>query len=384
MSLSRLAGLATILAMLVGTGPAIAQSTQGSTAKGGDRAATAVAHADQSIVRYLTGPVGEGKSPGLFAAILDEDGIRSIAVAGMRKQGSNEKMTVDDLVHIGSLTKAMTSVMLAQLVAEGVFPNGWKASVGEVFPELVGKIHPSYESASLDSLLRMRGGIARNAADWRAYRDKEIKERRYRILKKNLGTPSKATSGDFAYSNLSYMVAGAMAERLTGKSWEVLMKERVFAPLGMTTAGFGAPGRWMRTDQPWGHRRGNNGAWKARQTDNAAALGPAGTVHLSIADYAEFVKLWFRGTEPAILNRSRLDYVATPHLGDYAAGWRVRQRSWGGGTVLTHNGSNTYWRMTIWIAPNLDRAYLAGANSEEKGTHHMLDAIIGKLIRHGK
>ena len=173
-----------------------------------------------------------------------------------------------------------------------------------------------------------------------------------------------------------------MAERLTGKSWEDLMKERVFAPLGMTTAGFGAPGRWMRTDQPWGHRRGDNGAWKARQTDNAAALGPAGTVHLSLADYAEFVRLWFRGTEPAVLDRSQLDYLAMPHSGRYAAGWGVRERSWGRGTVLTHTGSNTYWRITIWIAPNLDRAYLAGANSDEKGTHRMLDATIGKLIRH--
>ena len=367
-------GLAVILVILGGMPPAIAQSTQESPA--------ATAGADQSIARYLMGPVSEGRSPGLFAAIIDGDGIRSIAVAGVRKQGSSEEMTVDDLVHIGSLTKAMTSVMLAQLVAEGVFPNGWKTSVGDVFPELVGKIHPGYESVSLDSLLRMRGGIAPNAADWWVSRDKGIKDRRYRILRKNLKRPPKGASGDFLYSNLSYMVAGAMAERLTGKAWEDLMKQRVFAPLGMTTAGFGAPGRWMRTDQPWGHRRGDNGAWKARQFDNAAALGPAGTVHLSLADYAKFVKLWFRGTGPALMDRSGLDYLANPHSGRYAAGWNIHERSWGRGTVLAHGGSNTYWRITIWIAPNLDRAYLAGANSHEKGTHGMLDAIIGKLIRH--
>ncbi len=374
MTPTKAAGLAVILAMLAGTHPAAAQAAQESTA--------APAHADRSIARYLTGPVSENRSPGLFAAILDADGIRSIAAVGERKQGSSKKITVDDLVHIGSLTKAMTSVMLARLVAEGVFPTGWETSIGEVFPELVGKIHLDYEPVSLDSLLRMRGGIARNAADWRAYRDKEIKERRYRILRTNLAKPPKVASGDFLYSNLSYMVAGAMAERLTGKSWEDLMKERVFAPLGMTTAGFGAPGRWLRTDQPWGHRRGSNGVWKAKQTDNPAALGPAGTVHLSLADYAKFVKLWFKGTVPAIMDRNRLDYLATPHSGRYAAGWGVRERSWGRGTVLTHTGSNTYWRITIWLAPNLDRAFLAGANSDEEGTHRMLDGIIGKLIRH--
>ena len=98
---SRAAGLAAILAMLTGTAQAATAQERSTATRGGDRTATAAAHADRSIVRYLTGPVSEGKSPGLFAAILDEGGIRSISVAGVRKQGSNEEMTVDDLVPSG-------------------------------------------------------------------------------------------------------------------------------------------------------------------------------------------------------------------------------------------------------------------------------------------
>ncbi len=89
---------------------------------------------------------------------------------------------------------------------------------------------------------------------------------------------------------------------------------------------------------------------------------------MSIADYAKFVRIWFRGITPAILDRDRLDYLSTPHSGKYAAGWYVVKRSWGAGTVLSHNGRNTYWHMTVWVAPNLDRAYLAVANSDEKET----------------
>ena len=337
---------------------------------------------DQSIVRYLSGPIEAGRSPGLFAAIVDEKGIRGIAAAGVRKQGSNEEITINDLVHIGSNTKAMTSVMLAGLVAEGVFPNGWQTSIAEVFPKLAGKIHPCYEPVSLDQLARMRGGIAPDAADWWVYCNNEIKKRRYRILKRNLKKRPAVPRGEFLYSNLSYMVAGVMAERRTGKSWEELMRERVFAPLGITRAGFGAPGPRNKIEQPWGHRRGDNGAWNAEQCDNAAALGPAGTVHLSMEDYARFARLWFRKISPSILDREQLNGLMTPCSGVYAAGWSIAERDRGRGTVLTHTGSNTYWCMTIRIEPNLRRAYLAGSNSDEKETWRMLDAIIGQLINH--
>ena len=92
---------------------------------------------------------------------------------------------------------------------------------------------PGYESVSLDSLLRMRGGLAPNATDWWAFRNYEIERRRYWTLRTNMERRPEVAPGTFQYSNLSYMVAGAMAERMTGKPWEELMIERVFVPLGM-------------------------------------------------------------------------------------------------------------------------------------------------------
>jgi CubicO group peptidase (beta-lactamase class C family) len=53
--------------------------------------------------------------------------------------------------------------------------------------------------------------------------------RRLRYLK-----PQGQFRADFVYSNLMYTVAGAMAERITGKKWNVLVTERLLTPLGMT------------------------------------------------------------------------------------------------------------------------------------------------------
>ena len=337
---------------------------------------------DRSIGKYLTGPVTEGKAPGLIAAIIDEAGVRAIASVGVRKQGAPEKFTINDQVHIGSSTKAMTSTMLATLVEDGTFVNGWDTTISEVFPELVSEIHPGYHHVTLWQLVSHTGGIAPNARNWWAHTGLEITERRYTIMKETLTNPPAGPIGEFEYSNLGYMVAGAMAEQLTGKSWETLMEERLFTPLGMDSAGFGAPGTPDEVDQPWGHRRGSGNAWVPSQSDNAAALGPAGTVHVSIADWAKFIQLWFPNSEPKILDREALNTLITPRSGDYAAGWFMFP--WYGDKRIRHDGSNTLWYSTLWVIPNRERAYIVVANSAEADfeTPDMLHAIIDHLINH--
>ena len=283
---------------------------------------------DHSIGKYLSEPVAQGKAPAMWAAIVNENGIEAIAAAGVRKRGSPAKATIDDQIHIGSLTKAMTSVLLARLVADGVFTNGWRTTIAEVFPELERKMHASYREVTLDELVRHRSGLAHSATNWWAYRDRDIKKRRYRQLKANLRNRPAGIRGDFLYSNLGYMVAGAMAERVTGQSWEELMRKHLFGPLGMNRSGFGVPGTRDEVDEPWGHRRGKTGRWKGAQIDNEASLGPAGTVHLTLGDYAKFARLWFENADPEILNREQLEELAT------AARRKIRRRVVCGQSIL--------------------------------------------------
>ena len=334
--------------------------------------------------KYLTEGVAQGRSPGLFAAVIDHEGVRAIGAAGVRRQGSTEEITANDLVHLGSLTKAMTSTMLATLVDDGTFPNGWRTTIAEVFPDLAQEIHEGYHSVELSQLVRMQGGIRRDAENWWSHPDNpDVVGRRYEIIKDNLTEAPAGHVGEYLYSNLSYVIAGAMAERLTGKSWEILMEERIFGPLGMATAGFGSPGSPGTVDQPWGHRRGQGGAWVPNQRDNNPALGPAGTVHSSIEDWAKFIGLWFANETPAILDRTTLNELITPGAQNYAAGWWVVQRDWAGGTALTHGGSNLNWLAVLWIAPNRGFAILTVANGAEDDldtTSRFLDSIVSRLI----
>ena len=319
------------------------------------------------IKKELKKVILEGKAPGMIAAVISSDGIIKIGSAGVRKAGTSVSMTDKDLVHLGSCTKAMTSTMIATLVAEGKM--SWDMKLTEAIPELKNDINPDLQNTSLWQLLTHRAGIPNDPIDWYAYADKDIKDRRFSILKDNIKLAPAYTDGEFHYSNYGYVVAACMAEQITGLSWEVLMKERLFEPLGMTTAGFGDPVKNKSTDQPWGHKRswiGNK--WKPSRKYYGEVISPAGRVHCSVEDWAKFISLQLPG-ENTILDRVILNKLIEP-VGPYAGGWVVFQETeqpWAKGIVLVHGGSNEIWYAAVMVAPNLDRAYVVVTNSCDFG-----------------
>jgi CubicO group peptidase (beta-lactamase class C family) len=303
----------------------------------------------------------------MIAAIISSEGVLDIASAGERKAGSGIPFTTNDVVHLGSCGKAMTATMIATLVAEGKL--SWDTKLIEAIPELKNNIHPDLKNTTLWQLLTHRAGIRNDPKDWYAYADKDIKDRRFSILKDNIKLAPAYTDGKFHYSNFGYVIAACMAEQITGLSWETLMRERLFEPLGMTTAGFGDPVKNKSIDQPWGHKRswfGNK--WKPSRDYYGQVISPAGRVHCSVDDWAKFISLQLPGGN-TFLDRKILNKLIEPN-GVYAGGWVVFQQSeqpWAKGIVLVHGGSNEIWYAAVMVAPNLDRAYVVVTNSCDFG-----------------
>ena len=332
------------------------------------------------IEQILTEIVNDGNAPGMIAAIISSDSVLAIGSAGVRKAGSDVKFTTNDLVHLGSCGKAMTCSMIATLVAEGKM--SWDMKLTDAIPELKKHIHPDFQNTTLWQLLTHHAGIPSDPIDWAAYDDKDIKERRFSILKDNIKLASAYTDGKFHYSNFGYVVAACMAEQITGFSWETLMIKRVFEPLGMTTAGFGDPVKHKSTDQPWGHKKSWTGnKWKPSRAYYGEVISPAGRVHCSVNDWAKFVSLWLTNENP-ILERMYLDKLTEPvddHF--YAGGWGVAEYEWANGITFNHAGSNEIWYATVIVAPKLDRAYVVATNSCDFGsTPDVCLEITNKMI----
>jgi len=345
-------------------------------------AQTALDHyKSDSIQQILTKVVIDGNAPGIIAAIVSSDGVIAIASAGVRKAGSDIAFTTNDLVHLGSCTKAMTSTMIATLVAEGKL--SWDTKLVEAIPELKQKIHADYHNITLWNLLTHRAGLFKNPSDWGAFENEEIKERRIALIIKNMANSSSFQQGEFHYSNFGYMVAACMAEQITGLSWENLMQKRLFDPLKMTSVGFGAPNTPNEIDQPWGHKKAwYKIGWKADQSDNPEALGPAGMIHLNIEDWAKFLALQMTSENP-ILDRKYLDKLieqVDSHF--YAGGWGVAEQGWANGKIITHSGSNGIWYTNVLVVPKLNRAFIVSTNSRDFGeTKELITELTNKLIR---
>jgi CubicO group peptidase (beta-lactamase class C family) len=329
------------------------------------------------IDKALSELVNSGQAPGIIAAIISREGVIAIGSAGVRKVGSDLPITSNDLVHLGSCTKAMTATMIATLVAEGKLD--WEMKLIEAIPELKKNVHPDYSDITLWQLLTHRAGLPSNPVNWGAYPTKEITARRLAILQDNLSSPPATKPGEFNYSNFGYMIAACMAEKVTGLSWETLMKQKLFDPLVMSSAGFGIPDKHQSIDQPWGHQR-SGGKWQPSLSYDAEALGPAGEINCNIEDWAKFLSIFLSDKNP-VLDNKIINKLVEP-VGFYAAGWGIiEDRPWAKGKVLSHNGSNGIWYATVNVATKIDRAWVVVTNSRDfSSTEDMCTQMINKLI----
>lgn len=322
--------------------------------------------------------------PALAAAILTGKGLEALGAVGVRKIGLDVPVTVDDEWHIGSDTKAMTAAMIGALVERGTLK--WETTFGDVFPDLAPSLPPALQKVTLLHLLSHRAGLPANIPWGLVPRKGTTRDQRLAVIKMMPNVKLVSEPGaKYLYSNLGYIVAGAMAEKAADASWEELLKKLVFDPLGMTGVGFGGVGTPGKVDQPWGH--GENGMpvnSNGPDMDNPPVMGPAGTVHLPLADWSKFIADQLRGArgEKALLKPETYKKLHTPPFGgDYALGWMAVDREWGGGTVLNHNGSNTMNFAVVWIAPARDFAVLVVCNRGGPVAFKACDEASSKLIK---
>ncbi len=316
--------------------------------------------------------VDESGAPALGGMVVTPTGVAFLEVAGRRRIDGPDRVTVRDKWHLGSNTKAMTAALYGKLVEDGAAK--WGVPLRALFPDLT--LDPAWAATTLEDVMSHRAGLSDKGLigiPWliAAQGDKRsLPQQRTALVAKALAEPPKGKPGVFEYANINFVVAGAAIERLTGGDWETAITERLFKPLGMAGAGFGAP----TGDQPWGHRSlpfgigGLKAIDPAGPADNPAVLGPAGTVHAPLEDYAKFLRLFLTGGG-GYLKPETIARLTTPAPGaDYAQGWGVATgKAWARGPRLGHEGSNTMWHATAMVAPARGVALVAVSNAYPPG-----------------
>src|ERR1700744_108879 len=189
--------------------------------------------------------------PAMAAALVTSDGIQFVGAVGVRKRDTDVPVELTDLWHLGSDGKAMTSKMIARMVERGQLQ--WNTTMAEVFPELATQMDPDFQKVTVLELLSHRAGLPANLK-LPDYRGDNAPALRLRAVREELAKKPRHTPGTaYEYSNLGYIIAGAVVEKITGKPWEQEISTEIFEPLQMTTAGFGGTGTPGQIDQPWPH-----------------------------------------------------------------------------------------------------------------------------------
>jgi len=364
------------------------------------KAVWAQASLDAVLKPYLAG----SGLPALAAAVAKSGKIVASGAVGTRRVGTDIPVTLDDRFHIGSDTKAMTALLAAMLVEEGKL--AWNATPASIFPEFSAGMDPGFAGVTLEQLLSHSAGLpADNDAVGEVWKETFFQDGNLDVMrrfiveqwsKKPLASPPGSR---FEYSNMGYVIAGAMIERAAGKTWDELIVERIFAPLKLATAGLGGQASLGKVDAPLGHVliEGKPQAFLAGPNDdNPSILGQAGIAHMSILDFARWAS-WNAGEGkrgPALVSAETLRTLHTPVVmlppeegkpseplanRGYALGWGVVKTDFTPHPVLEHGGSNNKNLAQIWVDVKNDLAIVITTNIAGEKATEALNAVARTL-----
>jgi CubicO group peptidase (beta-lactamase class C family) len=282
----------------------------------------------------------------------------------------------------------MTATLVALFVEKGDLK--WDDTLAKVFPELAEAMSPQVRKITLEQLLTHHAGLKPNVGLGLLFIPSKLSPRQQRqeVLKGIVSEKLDAEpASKFQYSNVGYILAGHMVEKVANSDWEEVITKKLFQPLGMKTAGFGPMGTAGKVDQPWQHKADGTPIEPGPNKDNHVVMGPAGRVHCSLPDWARFIALQLRaGTgQPTLLKPETfklLHDTPFPYKAYCLGGWgRTAKNKDTEGMVLTHDGSNNQNHCTAWLALERGFAVLVAANQGGDPGNEACTAARKELVR---
>lgn len=324
--------------------------------------------ASAPLARLVTDLRKQKKLVGLAAMVMVDGKVVAAVADGERKIGSGVPLELSDSWHLGGATKSITATVIARLVESGQMQ--WTDTIGEYFPDA--SIHKDWKSATLRQLLTDTAGAPTYFPRELRYKQPALgpectRARREAVLNAIAEKPKSLPGEKYAYSSVGYTIAGAMAEKVTGATWEDLVKREISEPLKLTGVGFGPPKSSDETlEQPRGHRMRLRGKVAVDdKADNTSIIGPAATIHMTLNDLCTFATEHLRGKigESKLLSAETFKLLHTPDLNNYACGWMRNKPSKDlPYTVYWHNGSNTLWYALVVFIPEKDMVVAVTSN----------------------
>lgn len=240
------------------------------------------------IDAFVAEQAADSGIPGVAIAVL-QDG-RASHVRGFGHDGHGNPITGDTPFPIGSLTKSFTALLVRQAIDAGQLDAD--APVQRYLPWFRVADAQASPRITLRHLLHQTSGFSRadGIAPLLQGSHASVGE-----LARGMATTAlnRPVGERFEYSNLNYVLLGAVLQAVTGKPWDTLMRERVLQPLAMTHS---------HTDHASARRDGMTalhrmwfGVPVAHDTPLLPGFAPTGSLVASAADMARYLQMMLSG-----------------------------------------------------------------------------------------
>ncbi|MFK0248199.1 serine hydrolase [Amycolatopsis azurea] len=264
---------------------------------------------------------------------------------GVLNTATGVEVTEDSVFQIGSISKVWTSTVVMQLVDEGLLDLD--APIADVVPELRLADPDVAKQVTMRHLLTHTSGIDGDVFTDTGRGDDTL-ERYVEIL--DQAAQNHPLGETFSYCNSGFVLMGRVIEKLTGQTWDAAMREKLFAPLGLTHT-VTLPEEALMFRAAVGHVAGADKEQRPAPIWGLPRnMGPAGLITATTKDVLGFARLHLTGgltpsgeriltTASATAMASKQADIPDKHsLGDsWGLGW-IRD-DWSGQRVIGHDGN---------------------------------------------
>ncbi len=302
-----------------------------------------------SVRARLAEAVADGVTPGAVVAVVDAAGASDVAAVGLGRL-AGEPVGPETWYDLASLTKVVATLpSVLRLVAEGEV--ALDDPVGRFFSSAGWFQTPSLADVPVRALLSHTSGLPA----WRPLYA-QLNDRRTALAA--VLTTAVDEPGEVVYSDLGFMLAGAIVERVTHERLDAFAAREVFARLGMVDVGFGPVGGVpvaATEDCGWRDRLLEGEVHDENATVWDGVAGHAGLFGSAVG-LVPYAHAWLVGDDrlvpPDLRAEALREAAVAPDGTRRGLGWLLARAGGLGGAGATGFGHTGFTGTSLWIEPD--------------------------------
>ncbi len=290
---------------------------------------------------------------------------------GLADREHDVRWTPGTISDIGSITKQFTGAAILKFEEDG------KLSVDDPITRYFQGVPADKAGITLHQLLTHSSGLSDPNID--DFDPVPLDE----YLKQVFAQPLLFAPGKgYTYSNANFSLLGAILEKLSGKNYETVLRERLFLPNGIYETGYTMPA-WGESRFAQGYEAGG-GRWGTFLERPTAADGPHwalranGGIHTTVYDMLRWARALLTGR---VLTPASMKKLWAPHVSEggdtfYAYGWSIAKAP-DGTKIVTHNGGNGIYFADLAIVPDTGHVVFLMTNviAENRSANSLLQQV---------